>query len=110
MRQESTRGMNRGKLKLRLLAVLQTATHIYNKKASVIIYKKLAKARAVILPRDVSQEDQTLFAGADQPDPMDVLAGIHDPGNGGEPSAGSEKAAAPIIPPPAAGEYLQSQQ
>ena len=65
--------------------LLQTATHIYNKKASVVIYKKLAAARKVNLPSGVSQEDQTLFAGVDQPDPMDVLAGIHDPGTGGEP-------------------------
>ena len=78
--------------------VLQAATHVYNKKAAVVIYKKLAAARRVVLPQGVSQEDQTLFAGADQPDPMDVLAGIHDPGNGGEPAPGADK---PAAPPPA---------
>lgn len=86
-------------------AVLQSATHIYNKKASVLIYKKLAAARRVTLPPGVSQEDQTLFAGADQPDPMDVLAGIHDPGNGGEPAALTpEKSPAPQ---PAPGKQAQ---
>lgn len=77
---------------------LQAATHVYNKKAAVVIYKKLAAARKVVLPQGVSQEDQTLFAGVDQPDPMDVLAGIHDPGNGGEPAPGADK---PAAPPPA---------
>ena len=86
--------------------VLQTATQVYNKKASVVIYKKLAAARKVVLPPGVSQEDQTLFAGVDQPDPMDVLAGIHDPGNGGEPAPILEKAPAPAIPPPATGKHL----
>ena len=75
--------------------MLQAATHVYNKKAAVVIYKKLAAARKVVLPQGVSREDQTLFAGADQPDPMDVLAGIHDPGNGGEPAPGADKPAAP---------------
>ena len=87
--------------------LLQTATHIYNKKASVVIYKKLAAARKVNLPSGVSQEDQTLFAGVDQPDPMDVLAGIHDPGTGGEPAPVLEKPAAPAIPAPATGKHEQ---
>ena len=87
--------------------LLQTATHIYNKKASVVIYKKLAAARKVNLPSGVSQEDQTLFAGVDQPDPMDVLAGIHDPGTGGEPAPILEKPAAPAIPAPASGKHMQ---
>ena len=73
----------------------------------MVIYKKLAAARKVNLPSGVSHEDQTLFAGVDQPDPMDVLAGIHDPGNGGEPAPGSEKAAAPAIPPPAPGKHMR---
>ena len=80
--------------------MLQAATHVYNKKAAVVIYKKLAAARKVVLPQGVSQEDQTLFAGADQPDPMDVLAGIHDPGNSGEPAPGADK---PAVPPPRPG-------
>ena len=84
--------------------VLQAATHVYNKKAAVVIYKKLAAARKVVLPQAVSQEDQTLFAGADQPDPMDVLAGIHDPGNGGEPAPSADKPAAlPPAPAPRLG-------
>ena len=87
--------------------LLQTATHIYNKKASVVIYKKLAAARKVNLPSGVSQEDQTLFAGVDQPDPMDVLAGIHDPGTGGEPAPVLEKPAAPATPAPATGQHTK---
>ena len=73
----------------------------------MVIYKKLAAARRVILPAGVSQEDQTLFAGADQPDPMDVLAGIHDPGNGGElaPAPAPEK---PAVPPPVPGKQGHS--
>lgn len=74
----------------------------------MVIYKKLAAARKVSLPPGVSQEDQTLFAGVDQPDPMDVLAGIHDPGNGGEPASVFEKAAAPAIQPRATGKHILS--
>ena len=74
----------------------------------MVIYKKLAAARKVTLPHGVSQEDQTLFAGVDQPDPMDVLAGIHDPGNGGEPASVLEKAAVPAIPTTAIGKHISS--
>ena len=76
-----------------------TAAHKYEKKEAVRIYKRLAAARALTLPPAVSREDASLFAEAGQPDVLEVLAGLHVPGNGDEPPAASAAASGQLPPP-----------
>ncbi len=64
----------------------RTAKHPYRKAESVAIYKRLAAAKALVLPPQVDREDPSLFAESGQPDVLEVLLGIHQPGTGGEPS------------------------
>ena len=65
----------------------RTAKRLYRKPDSVTIYKRLAAAKALVLPPDVDREDPSLFAEAGQPDVLEVLLGVHQPGTGGEPAA-----------------------
>ncbi len=65
----------------------RTAKRLYRKPDSVTIYKRLAAAKALVLPPEVDREDPSLFAEAGQPDVLEVLLGVHQPGTGGEPAA-----------------------
>lgn len=64
----------------------RTAKHTYRKAEMVSIYKRLVASRALALPQEVDREDPSLFAEAGQPDVLEVLLGIHQPGTGGEPA------------------------
>ena len=77
-----------------------TAAHIYRKAEAVGIYKRLAAAKGLTLPPGVDREDASLFAEAGQPDVLDVLAGIHEPGNGDEPPAAAAAAGRATEPSP----------
>jgi hypothetical protein len=84
----------------------RSAAHRYRKAEAVAIYKRLNTSRALVLPERVDREDASLFAEAGQPDVLDVLAGIHEPGDGAEPPAAAAAAAGaaptPLPGPPAA--------
>lgn len=65
----------------------RTARHLYKKTETVTIFKRLAAARALAIPAEVDREDPSLFAESGQPDVLEVLLGVHQPGTGGEPAA-----------------------
>eukprot|EP00884_Botryococcus_braunii_P000257 jgi/Botrbrau1/10231/Bobra.0362s0020.1 len=60
-------------------------THRYSKRDMVSVFKQMKQRNALGLPDAVDNSDPTLFAGPDQPEVVDVLAGVHQPGPGGDP-------------------------
>jgi hypothetical protein len=73
----------------------RTAKHVYRKTEVVAVYKQLKSASALTLPKEVDRDDAMLFAEAGQADVLEVLAGVHEPGNGGEPVRAPAPATAP---------------